>query len=96
MRVILLWDIDLYANSDNLPASLGEECALLPLEETTGRARSHLGEIRRGGRGEKSHKLVACRWCRVFSRCGSAILRQVDILRVSEHDGQKMVGELTT
>ena len=96
MSVVLLWYVNLYADTDNLPASLSEECALLPLEEATCWARSHLGEIGWWCRGEKSHELMPCRWCRVFSWCGIAVLGEVDIWMTSEHDAMKKVGKLTT
>lgn len=73
------WHVDFDAHSDDFLAGLCEKGTLLPLEEATGWAGSHLGEA--GGRcgGKEGHELMAGGWSRVLSRGRVGVLCEIDV-----------------
>ncbi len=62
--------VDLEAEADDLLACLGEELALLAVEEGAGRAEG----VRGWGGREEGHELVAGGWCGELAACGEGAL----------------------
>ena len=73
------------ADADNLFASLGKEGALLPLEPVARGAGADIGKVGGCLRREHGHEVMACWWCRIFSRKIVCILCEID---VSEEAGR--------
>lgn len=85
-------EVDLDAHADDLLAGLGEEGALLTLEEAAGGAGAHLGEVVGGRGGEHGHEVVAGGRGGVVAVCGVGGVGEVDVAQGARGEGTADAG----